>query len=198
MWRSAGRTNVTLFFSAQIGTPFTYGIVNNSIQGLPQQVSLAYIPTQSEAVRYFQDVSGGRTAAEQAQAFNRFIDQNKYLSTRRGQFTERNTARTPWNLQADLHLSHDVFISKDKSQSVSITVDVMNVTNLINKNWGIQYFSPNTFNSTSSVGLTPTLFPPQQNGGSWPVFTFNDPGKPYSIDYFASRMQMQFGARYTF
>ncbi|WP_233524449.1 TonB-dependent receptor [Mucilaginibacter conchicola] len=198
MWKSAGRTNITLFFSAQSGTPFTYGIVNNSIQGLPQQVSLAYIPQRDEAIRYFQDVTGGRTAAEQAQAFNSFIDGNKYLSTRRGQFTERNTARTPWNLQADLHLSHDVFVNKEKSQSVSITVDVMNITNLINKNWGIQYFSPNTFNSTSSVGLTPTLFPPAQNSGNWPVFTFDNPGKPYSIDYFASRMQMQFGARYTF
>jgi hypothetical protein len=30
------------------------------------------------------------------------------------------------------------------------------------------------------------------------VYTFKDPGKSYSIDYFGSRAQMQLGARYTF
>src|SRR5690606_14865002 len=69
-WQRAGRTNINLFFSAQSGSPFTYGIVNNSIQGLPQQVSLTYIPTQHEAINYFKDIDGGQTAAQQAQAFN--------------------------------------------------------------------------------------------------------------------------------
>lgn len=197
LWNKAGRTNVSLFFSAQSGSPFTYGIVNNSIQGLPQQVSLAYIPRSDEAVRYFKD-NAGATAVQQASAFNAFIDGNDYLSSRRGTFTERNKGRTPWNLQADLHLSHDVFTSADKRQFITLTADVMNLTNLISKEWGVQYFSPNTFNSTSSVGLTPSLFPPQQNAGSYPSFTFNNPGKPYSIDYYGSRTQVQLGARYTF
>ena len=197
MWNKAGRTNVSLFFSAQSGSPFTYGIVNNSIQGLPQQVSLAYIPQRDEAIRFFQD-AGTVTAAQQAAAFNKLIDGNKYLSSRRGDFTERNKGRTPWNIQADLHLSHDLFITKNNKQFITLTADVMNLTNLISKSWGIQYFSPNTFNSTSSVGLTPTLFPPQQNAGSYPVYTFIDPGQPYSIDYYGSRTQIQLGLRYTF
>jgi hypothetical protein len=201
LWQKAGRTNVSLFFSAQSGSPFTYGIVNNSVQGLPQQVSLAYIPKREEAVRFFKDrVSGGQTitAAQQAQAFNELIDGNKYLSSRRGDFTERNKGRTPWNVQADLHVSHDIFVNAGGKQFFTITADVMNLTNLLNKNWGVQYFSPNTFNSTSSVGLTPTLFPPQQNAGGYPVYEFTSPGKPYSIDYYGSRTQLQLGARYTF
>ena len=201
VWQKAGRTNVSLFFSAQSGSPFTYGIVNNSVQGLPQQVSLAYIPQRDEAIRFFKDrTSGGQTitALQQAAAFNELIDGNKYLSSRRGDFTERNKGRTPWNVQADLHLSHDIFMNAGGKQFFTITADVMNLTNLINKNWGIQYFSPNTFNSTSSVGLTPTLFPPQQNNGGYPVYEFTSPGKPYSVDYYGSRTQVQLGARYTF
>lgn len=196
-WKTAGRTIVSLFFSAQSGSPFSYGIVNNSIQGLPQQVSLAYIPQRDEAARFFKDIDG-QTAIQQAQAFNNFIDDNAYLSSRRGKFTERNAARTPWNIQADLHLAHELFVNKLKSQSISLTVDIVNLTNLLNRNWGIQYFSPNTFNSTSSTGLSPTLFPPEQNAVNYPVFRFNNPGRPYSIDYFASRMQTQLGLRYTF
>jgi hypothetical protein len=196
-WNTAGKTIVSLFVSAQSGSPFTYGIVNNSIQGLPQQVSLVYIPTQEQAVRFFKDNSQG-TAQQQADAFNQFIDGNEYLSSRRGQFTERNRGRTPWNVQADLHISHDIFLNKSKSKYITVVFDVMNLTNLISKNWGIQYFSPNTFNSTSSVGLTPTLFPPMQNSGNYPVYTFKNPGQPYSIDYFGSRAQLQLGVRYTF
>lgn len=197
VWNKAGRTNVSLFVSAQSGSPFTYGIVNNSVQGLPQQVSLAYIPQHDEAVRFFKD-NAIATAAQQAAAFNQFIDGNQYLSSRRGNFTERNTGRTPWNVQADLHLSHDVFVAGSGKQFITLTADVVNITNLISRKWGIQYFSPNTFNSTSSVGLTPTLFPPQQNAGNYPVYTFNNPGKPYSIDYYGSRAQAQLGVRYTF
>lgn len=196
-WHRAGRTNATLFFSAQSGSPFTYGIVNNSIQGLPQQVSLVYIPTASEAIRYFKDIAGGQTAAQQAAAFNAFIDANAYLSGRRGDFTERNQARTPWNVQADLRLAHELPVNK-KGHLLTISADVMNLTNLLYGKWGIQYFSPNTFNSTSSVGLTPSLFPPQQNEGNWPVFVFSNPGTPYSIDYFNSRAQVQLGLRYSF
>lgn len=196
-WKRAGKTNISLFFSAQSGSPFSYGIVNGSIQGLPQQISLAYIPQRDEAVHYFKDVTG-QTAEQQAVAFNQFIDGNEYLNSRRGLFTERNKGRTPWNIQTDLHIAHELFVNSKGSQSVSFTVDVMNVANLINKNWGIQYFSPNTFNSTNSVGLTPTLFPPQQNANNYPVFTFNNPGQPYSIDYFGSRTQMQLGLRYSF
>jgi hypothetical protein len=197
MWAKAGKTNVSLFVSAQSGSPFTYGVVNNSIQGLPQQVSLAYIPYREEAVRYFQD-NASATAIKQAEAFNSFIDADKYLSSKRGGFTERNEGRTPWNVQADLHVSHDLFVSASKKQFITFTADVMNLTNLINKSWGVQYFSPNTFNSTSSVGLTPVLFPPSQNSGEYPLYQFKSPGKPYSIDYYGSRTQVQLGARYTF
>ncbi|ASZ09649.1 carboxypeptidase regulatory-like domain-containing protein [Chitinophaga pendula] len=196
-WSKAGKTNVSLFLSAQSGSPFTYGVVNNSIQGLPQQVSLAYIPKREEAIRFFKDVDN-LTAQQQADAFNKFIDNNKYLSSRRGDFTERNMGRTPWNVQADLQLSHDIFLGGTRNRFITISVNVINLTNLLNKKWGIQYFSPNTFNSTASVGLTPALFPPMENAGGYPVYSFKEPGNPYSIDYFGSRTQMQLGVRYTF
>ncbi|MEJ2880269.1 TonB-dependent receptor [Pedobacter sp. GR22-6] len=196
-WLKAGKTNISLFFSAQSGSPFTYGIVNASTQGLPQQVSLTYIPLHEESIRYFKDIPT-QTAVQQATAFNAFIDGNEYLSSRRGKYTERNQGRTPWNVQADLHLSHELFVNEGKTRSLSFTADVTNISNLISKNWGVQYFSPNTFNSTSSVGLTPPLLSAQQNAGNYPAFTFRNPGKPYSIDYVGSRTQMQLGLRYSF
>lgn len=195
-WNPCWISSAGLFVSAQSGSPFTYGIVNNSVQGLSQQVSLAYIPTREEAVNFFQDNTTA-TAAQQATAFNAYIDRNKYLSDHRGRFTGRNEGRTPWNTQADLHLAQE-FHFANTDHYITLSLDIMNVTNLLGSSWGRVYFSPNTFNSTASVGLTPTLFPPKQNANNYPVYTFGDPGKPYAIDYFNSRAQGQLGLRYTF
>ncbi|GAA3926506.1 TonB-dependent receptor [Chitinophaga oryziterrae] len=187
-WNAKWNTTVSLFGSAQSGSPFTYGIVNNSIQGLPQQVSLVYIPRAADAVKFFQD-------EQQAAAFNQYIDGDKYLHSRRGDFTERNAGRTPWNIQADLHFAQEYHFSKD--QFITFTIEVINITNLLNSNWGKVYFSPNTFNSTASVGLTPA-FPAKQNPGNYPVYIYENPGKPYAVDFFNSRAQVQMGMRYSF
>jgi hypothetical protein len=200
-WNDIMVSTFGLFFSAQSGSPFTYGIVNNSIQGLPQQVSLVYIPHAADAVNFFQDMTvNGQavTAGTQAKEFNTFIDGNDYLRSRRGDFTERNMGRTPWNMQADFHFAQEFHFPGLKTHFITFTADIINLGNLLNSNWGKQYFSPNTFNSTASVGLNPVLFPPAQSKEGYPVYTFSNPGKPYSVDYLGSRYQMQLGLRYTF
>lgn len=201
-WNEKWISNIHLFTSAQSGSPFSYGLVSYSLQGLSQQVSLAYIPAREETVLFFRDnEKDGQTvtAARQAAEFNNYIDRDSYLSSRRGQFTGRNASRTPWNVTADLHFAQEFhFGGKDGKQSITFTIDIMNVTNLLSASWGQVYFSPNTFNSTASVGLVPKLFPAEQGPGNYPVFTFSDPGKPYAVDYFSSRAQGQVGLRYNF
>jgi hypothetical protein len=200
-WHNNWLTVLSLFIHAQSGSPFTYGFVNYTAQNTPQQISLAYIPYASEAVNFFmafRDASGNEvSAAEQAKQFNDFIDQDKYLRTRRGTFTERNMGRTPWNTQADLHLSQDFGLNIGRHPHViSLTCDIINITNLLCKQWGKVYFSPNTYNSTGSIGLLPYI--PGRTSQGYPLYQFLDPGRPYSIDFFSSRWQMQLGVRYSF
>jgi hypothetical protein len=192
--------NFSFFFSAQSGNPYTYGFYPSAIDGTGQQVSLAYIPKQGETFNFFTDIVGGKTAAQQAAAFDAFIDKNSYLSSRRGNFTQRNAAFTPWNNQLDFRFSQDFKFGNGKhKQVITFTYDIVNLTNLLNKKWGQYYFSANTFNSTSSIGLTPKTTPSFGAAAStYPKYTFADPGLPYSVDLFASRWQMQFGIRYAF
>lgn len=86
--------------------------------------------------------------------------------------------------------------------AIQITLDIMNVGNLLNRNWGRQYFVPNTFNSTAGLGLAQSSW--ADAGGNLsssfsstfnrPVFTYTTPStKPYSIDQLASRWQGQLG-----
>ncbi|MCX2479119.1 TonB-dependent receptor [Pedobacter sp. MC2016-15] len=198
-WDQAGKyvANFSLFFSAQSGTPYSYGFVNSTVNNTGQTVSLVYIPQAGETARFF---AANATGAAQAAAFDAFIDSDNYLKTRRGNFTERNAARTPWNYQADFRFSQDfrIVTNGTHKHTLSFTYDIVNLTNLLNKKWGVQYFSPNTFNSMASVGLSPTT------GGAgsataYPTYTFNQANtSKYSKDFFASRYQMQFGLRYSF
>jgi hypothetical protein len=183
-------SNFSLFYSAASGAPYSFGLVNTTYDGTGQSQSLVYIPTKAELSNFFNDQT-------QAAAFDAFIDGNKYLSSRRGDFTQRNGARTPWNNQLDFRFTQDInFKSKaGKTNTFSFNIDVVNLTNLLNPNWGKVYFSPNTFNSMSAIGLklasagSPTLYP---------KYTWANPGLPYVVDYFGSRYQVNAGVRYTF
>ncbi|TDW97242.1 TonB-dependent receptor [Dinghuibacter silviterrae] len=197
-WHGHWRTSVLLFFSAQSGAPFTYGFVNYTVQNTPQQVSLAYIPRVGESVNFFQsytDKTGQyQTAAQQAAAFDAFIDSSPYLRSRRGDFTQRNAVTTPWNNDLDFHFGQEFGLGG--SRVVSFTLDILNLTNLLDPNWGRVYFVPNTYNSTASVGLIPYI--PARVSQGYPIYQFINPGKPYSVDFMASRWQMQAGVRYSF
>jgi hypothetical protein len=204
-WSARWRSVVSVFFSAQSGSPFTYGFVNYTPQNTPQQIGLAYIPAKGETINFFatQYATDGHTivntAQEQAAAFDQFIDGNKYLRSRRGDFTERNTGRTPWNVNADLHVAQELHLFPEKAlkdqHTITLSIDIMNFTNLINRNWGWAYFSPNTYNSTASIGLQPYI--PARSSQGYLLYQFKDPGTPYSVDPLASRWQMQLGLRYS-
>ncbi|WP_225859937.1 TonB-dependent receptor [Chitinophaga pendula] len=198
-WDRKGRfvSNFAVFFNTQSGLPFSYGFMNATVQNTPQQVSLAYIPKVGETINFFEN-SATKTAAQQAAEFDNYIDNDKYLRSRRGQFTERNGGRTPWNTQADFRLTQDFVLGNGKTKhTLTVTYDIVNLTNLLNKDWGIQYFSPNTFNSTASIGLK-SKTPAPAGSNAYPTYTWSDPGTPYSKDFFASRHQMQLGLRYSF
>lgn len=193
-WNSTDRfvTNITFFFNTASGLPFSYGFVNATIDGTGQQVSLAYIPKKGETANFFSPENGAM-----AQAFDAYIDGNKYLSSRRGEFTERNGGRTPWNSQLDFRFAQDFNFHSGKTRhTITLTWDIFNLTNLLNKDWGWQYFSPNTFNSMASIGLSKPVT--AGSATSYPIYTWKDPGSPYSKDFFASRWQMQAGLRYSF
>ena len=185
-WNPRNATTVTLFYSLQSGSPFSWGYVNTTIDGSAQANSLAYIPRDlTEAQKLL-------PTGTQASDFMAFVDSDPYLKTRKGTFTERNMGRTPWNNTMDLRFLHE-FKLKGR-QSVQISYDIINFLNLLDRKLGYYYFSPNTFNSTASIGLTRATNPATGD----PTFTWAAPAAPYSIDPLGSRWQMQLGARYTF
>lgn len=179
-WNKTNKTTISLFFTSQSGSPFTWVNGNNKVTANGQQIDLAFICNDPSKF----------SSVENWNLWNDFVSNNPYLNSRRGQFTERNGARTPWNTQLDLRMIHDI---KVKKHNLQITLDVVNLTNLINPKWGWQYFVSNTQNQSAYLGLSQTT----TNGVT--TFTFTKPTTtPYTVDKLASRWQSQLGLRWTF
>ena len=85
----------------------------------------------------------GATITEQAQinALNRYIDQDEYLSANRGQVSVRNGAKNPWLNRYDLRITEDLNLTKDNKNKIQLSLDFLNVGNLLNSDWGVPQFA---------------------------------------------------------
>lgn len=187
-------TTISTFFEYAKGGRYNYtyaGDINGDGSG--QNNDLLYIPTSSELSQM--QFSG----AGQAEAFEAYIQQDDYLKDNRGEFMERYGALAPWRGRWDLKFLQDYkFANNNKIQ---FSIDVLNVGNLINSDWGIVR-QPNNI---SPVGVSfPDANPDPEvyeaDRTQEPTYTF-DPSLTKTNGYDASllsRWQAQFGLRFIF
>ena len=69
--------------------------------------------------------------------FENFILSDKYLRENRGKWSERNKLRMPFESQFDFSLSQDFIYNLKRGGKITLMWTVMNVANLLNKDWGI-------------------------------------------------------------
>ncbi len=204
-WTDNLRTRLGLFYEGAIGEPFSYvvagsGLINDTGAFAS---ALAYVPrNEAEAqLDFFRNrgtiIPGTPTPAEQWAALDAFIEGDEYLSTRRGQFAERNASRTDWIHILDLKFAQEFRFQVGKTlNKIEFTADIFNFTNLLNKEWGVRTFA--NFNQVQLLN-----FAGFQPDGTTPNFTYNAsaPDTKNIIDdagLNSSRWQMQLGLRYSF
>ncbi len=178
-------TTISTFFEYAQGGRFNYtygGDINGDGSGLND---LIYVPTSSE-INQMQFSGAG-----QAAAFDDYIAQDDYLSGRRGQYAERYGALAPWRGRWDVKFLQDLNfkVGGDAVNTLQFSVDILNVGNLINSEWGLIQ-QPN---NVQPIGVT-------VDGSGNPTYTFNpDQTETFGYDSsLMSRWQMQFGLRYIF
>ena len=135
------KTSVSLFYQGSSQGRLDY-IYSNDMNGDGNAADLMYIPKDaSEIVFDAIPPKGdfkGFTSEDQSVAFWSYVDQDKYLSSHKGQYAERYGVIMPWLNRFDVKVLQDVFtkIGKDK-HSLQISLDLLNVGNLLSSNWGI-------------------------------------------------------------
>ena len=191
--------NVTasLIYIARSGSPFSFVYEGDVNRDGSAKNDLLYIPRDRSEIKLV-DITNAQgtvlvSAQQQYDQLAGYIAKDDYLAARRGGYAERNAARTPWTQQLDLRLAAKLPVTTAGTQRLEISFDIINLGNLINKDWGLQYFVPNINNS----GYALLDFVRIDN--KVPVYQFRNPtGTPWQTDPINSRWQGQLGLRYSF
>ncbi len=144
-----------------------------------------------------------RTAAQIWSQLNSFINQDHYLSKHRGQYAQANAVVFPFFKDLDMNITQDIFFNtKIKGETdrhtLRLSLDLINVGNFLNKNWGLVKLqnttTPLTFEGMAADGKTPLFSFPYADATNF-VPLVNSFSNNTSI---VSRWQLQFGIKYIF
>jgi hypothetical protein len=203
-------TTVGLVFEASNNGAISY-ITANDPNGDGATNDLMYIPKNQGDITLIAAPAAQngtvdtRTPAQIWTQLNNFINQDSYLSQHRGQYAQRNGAILPTYKRLDLHFAQDFFIKTGKvKNTLQVTFDVINFTNLLNRNWGLYQVSYSGFNNGATTVLR-YMGKDATTGKATYSFPYLDPNNqvPVTSSYKTdisqfSRFQAQIGVRYIF
>lgn len=144
-----GATTVSLFWEGRtVGYNGTLAVTNASytysgdLNGDGGVNDLIYIPKDQSEMNFKPIAASGSTPAftaqQQADAWEAYIKQDEYLNANRGKYAQRNAVFMPMTYRADMSIMQEVFTDLfGKRNSFQIRADIINVTNLLNKKWGL-------------------------------------------------------------
>lgn len=186
---SRSPTTVSAFYNLQSGRPYT------NIYGFQQFPSIngdryfsndpIYVPSGPD------DVIITNGTFEQLDAYLRT---EPCLSGNRGGIARRNCSSAPWNHSLDVHVAQEIPIG---ATSFDLTLDILNVVNLIDEDSGVLRFVP--FSTVSPVDFLGV-----DEATGLPIYELNaivtDPeGTPkFDIHNLNSRWRAKLGARWSF
>ncbi|MCQ2143277.1 MAG: carboxypeptidase regulatory-like domain-containing protein [Bacteroidales bacterium] len=183
------KTTVTLTYEGGSGQRYCYTMKEASLDfnGDGQKGnSLMYIPTQDELVAM------NWASAADAAKFENFIRGDKYLSSHRGQWSTRYAGLAPVEHHFNFSVAEDIFYDKAHGRKIQINVNLLNASNLFNRNWGMYYAS--AYNRTI---LDISAINKDADGNFTPTYTFYDQNQINYSD-FISRWRLQVGLKLTF
>jgi hypothetical protein len=154
---------------------------------------LIYIPRDQSEILFdpFEEAPGDTVfAAEQWSRLDAFIRQDSYLNAHRGQIAERMGALNPWYSNIDLRVLQDFsFPVGPRRHAFQLSLDILNVANLVSSNWGVR--------KVASASATSPLRLARFDASGAPVFNFTGPAETYIDDPSPlSRWRAQIGLRY--
>lgn len=124
---------------------------------------LIYVPKDQSEMNFEQYTANSITFTVQQQkdAFEKFINQDPYLSTIRGKYAERNGLKLPMVTRFDLSAMVELFRNIGKQRhTIQIRADIFNIGNLLSSESGVGYVVNNNapmaargFNATTGVPI---------------------------------------------
>ncbi|RZA21620.1 MAG: TonB-dependent receptor [Lysobacteraceae bacterium] len=131
------QTSVGLVYEGRSGRPFSYVYVNDANGDTRTANDLFYVPKGPGDVLFGNLTTAGVFTPDAAmeKAFFEWMANNKDLSRIAGSVAGANAFRTDWVNTFDLRLSQEL-PGLFKGHKSEVWVDIQNVGNLLNKDWG--------------------------------------------------------------
>ncbi|MGH9894731.1 MAG: TonB-dependent receptor, partial [bacterium] len=134
-----GATTLSLFWEGRTDGVASYTFSGDLNGDGGTSNDLIYIPRDASEMNFQQYNVGVDTftVQEQIDAWDAYIEQDDYLRPNRGKYTSRGGVWLPMVFRADFSLAQEVFTDVGgKRNKVEIRLDILNFSNLLNKNWG--------------------------------------------------------------
>ncbi len=204
-----GATSISIYANGAPQGRFSY-VYNQDMNGdAVNGNDLMFIPVNANQIRFLPITTGSDanlttlfTPEQQQAAYEAYINQDKYLSTRRGQYTERNGAILPWLWNVDVSVAQDLFTDfGGKKNSLQLRLDILNFTNMLNEDWGVGSriinARPLTFAGATAEGEPQFRMVTTGSGASQQLL--NQTLQPdFDTNNFNTFWRAQIGLRYTF
>lgn len=140
-----GATSISVFWEAR---PSVQNFSNNASYVFAGDMNgdgysgndLIYIPRDASEMNFVTFTAGSNTftAAQQAEAFEAYIQQDPYLRNHRGEYAERGGVFLPMFNRMDLSFTQDIFRNiSGKRNAGQFRIDITNFGNLLNSDWGV-------------------------------------------------------------
>lgn len=189
-------TTLSLYYEGAKQATYSY-IIGGDINNDGNNSDLMFIYAKGTDVPFV--ATPTYTVAQQQAAYDQLIANTPYLKKHAGQYAERNAALTPWYNRVDARILQDFSLKTGNTKhTLQFSIDVVNLSNLLNKNWGIRdlYVINNPLTRKSSAGAaSPTynLAEVTQDGVKQLIT------KPFQKSTsFSTTWGMQLGLRYIF
>jgi len=145
---------------------YTY---SNDLNGDGVSSDIMYIPGQPDDLKFV--AYNNMSAADQAATFWNYVYENDYLYSRMGKYAERFGEVEPWTHRFDAKILQDVFTNfgSDRKYTLQISLDVLNVGNMINDSWGTYTYNP----LASYDNIRPLTVVSRGSATSQPTFRLN-------------------------
>jgi len=168
-------------------------IYSNDLNGDGVIYDLMYIPKDESEIRFIDQ--------ENADRYWQFANNDKYLSSHKGQYAEAYAVTQPFRNVFDFRYAHDFVIkSKSCTNTLRLSFDIQNVGNLFNSKWGVTK-GWNSDVPHDSNGNAKILKYERTDADGVPVFSTSVGSNVPTWDYthsLANCWYMQIGIRYMF
>ncbi len=195
-------TRLNLSYSASSGQPYSF-VYNGDANGDGISFNdLIYVPKSDDYDTKIKIVPTNgidqRTAPQIWAQLMSFIEANPTLKKYQGKVLPRNEMRAPFVHEVDLRLTQALPVQG--LEKLQISLDVQNLLNMLDKDWGIQQFL--RFQSYQLIEVKAANDGSVFENGKMRI-NYSTPtvsGRPgvYTTDSFYSRWRMQLGLRYEF